>query len=114
MSLKPLSEWQDCRIRRIPGLLQHDPACCAENLAGLLQLSVARLQRLFKDQTGDSLSHYLAEHRLQGAALLLASNETLIKNIAFRAGYRHSSSFARAFLLRFSEYPMAYRNRIHK
>jgi AraC-like DNA-binding protein len=114
VSLKPPNESEDCRIRRVPGLLECDPSCCAEDLAGLLQLTVPRLQRLFKEQTGDSLSHYLAELRLRDAALLLASPETLIKNIAFSAGYRHPSSFARAFLQRFSEYPMAYRKRIHK
>jgi AraC family transcriptional regulator len=76
-----------------------------------VSLSPAHLQRLFKQQTGTPLGKLLAEHRLQKAAELLTLSNLSIKEIAYAAGYRHHSSFVRAFQRRFSQPPKRFRVR---
>jgi AraC-like DNA-binding protein len=80
-----------------------------QNLARELHLSVPYLQRLFKRQTGVSLSKLLNEQRLERAAALLADHGRSVKEIAYTVGYKHVSSFIRAFEHRFSKSPGRYR-----
>ncbi|HEX4603920.1 MAG TPA: helix-turn-helix transcriptional regulator [Candidatus Angelobacter sp.] len=79
------------------------------DLAREVCLSPAHLQRLFKQETGVHIRDLLAENRLNNAAMLLSTTDMEVKEIAYLAGYRHHSSFVRAFQRRFRQSPKEYR-----
>ena len=58
-----------------------------QNLARGLHLSVPYLQRLFKRQTGVSLSKLLNEQGLERATALLADHGRSVKEIAYTVRY---------------------------
>jgi AraC family transcriptional regulator of arabinose operon len=80
-------------------------------LAHTCQISPSRLSHLFKVEMGVSLKNYRQDCQLQLAAAMLVSTRTPIKAIAYTAGYRHPSSFMRAFRSRFGVSPTSYRRR---
>jgi len=104
----------DRRIKTVLQALEADVPPGVSALAGLVNLSPSRLEHLFKQETGLPLRDYVFQCRLGRAAELLASSDEPVKSVAFAVGYRHASSFIRAFLVRFSENPTAYRKRIHE
>jgi len=73
------------------------------------RLSASYLQHLFKARTGSRLGRRLAELRLRRAAFLLVQSNSSIKEIAYAVGYRHPSSFIRAFERFFERSPSDYR-----
>jgi transcriptional regulator GlxA family with amidase domain len=100
---------QERRLRQVVEMLESEPACSIRDLALKVSLSPAHLQRLFKQQTGTHLGALVAERRLQKAAQLLTISNLSIKEIAYAVGYRHHSSFVRAFQRRFAQAPKHYR-----
>jgi transcriptional regulator GlxA family with amidase domain len=101
---------QERRLRQVVEMIEADPASSISNLAMHVSLSPAHLQRLFKRQTGLQLGGLVVERRLQRAAELLIQTNLSIKEIAHAVGYRHHSSFVRAFQRRFSQAPKRYRS----
>lgn len=101
---------QERRLRQVIEIIGSDPALSVRDLAEKVSLSPAHLQRLFKRQTGIQLGCLIAESRLQKAAELLRSTNLSIKEVAYRVGYQHHSSFVRAFERRFAQPPKIYRN----
>lgn len=97
------------RLRQVVEMIESEPSCSIRDLALKVSLSPAHLQRLFKQQTGTQLGSLVAERRLQKAAELLTISNLSIKEIAHTVGYRHHSSFVRAFQRRFSQAPKHYR-----
>jgi transcriptional regulator GlxA family with amidase domain len=79
--------------------------CTMRELAREFDLSPSRLQHLFKERTGARLGHWLTERRLQRAAHLLTTSRMSVKEVAYAVGYRHSSSFVRAFERHFRQAP---------
>lgn len=69
------------------------------------------LQRLFKQETGLCLGAVIAERKLGEAAHLLSATDVVVKEVAYTVGYRHPSSFVRAFRRRFGKSPTQYRQR---
>ena len=108
----PIIKPRDVRIEAAIDALDANPQYVAADLAALVHLSPSRFEHLFKEQMGVPLSEYASQIRLQSAACLLASSEEPVKSVAFVAGYRHASSFIRAFSSRFSESPTTYRKRM--
>lgn len=106
-SLIPLV--RERRLRRVLERIEAGPPQSVRELARQVRLSPTHLQRLFKQETGANISDLLAESRLRNAALLLATTDLEIKEIAYLAGYQHHSSFVRAFQRRFSRSPKDYR-----
>ena len=102
---------QERRLRQVVEMIESDPSCCIRDLALKVSLSAAHLQRLFKQHTGTQLGSVVAERRLQKAAELLTLSNLSIKEIAHVVGYRHHSSFVRAFERRFAQAPKRYRGR---
>jgi AraC-like DNA-binding protein len=102
---------QEHRLRQVVRIIEAEPACSIRDLALRVSLSPAHLQRLFKQETGTQLGGLVAERRLQKAAELLAVSNLSIKEIAHEVGYRHHSSFVRAFQRRFARSPKQYRSR---
>jgi transcriptional regulator GlxA family with amidase domain len=102
----------DIRVRRALEALDQSPRYGVRELASVVNLSVSRLSRLFKNETGTGLGEYITELRLRRAASLLAATAEPVKCIASVVGYHHSSSFVRAFNSRFAENPKAYRAKV--
>jgi transcriptional regulator GlxA family with amidase domain len=97
------------RLQKVLDMIESQPPRSVRELAREVHLSPARLQRLFKLETGVDVSEALAERRLQQAAHLLAASDMQIKEIAYVVGYEHHSSFVRAFQRRFALSPRLYR-----
>ena len=95
-------------LRVMQSMESHLPHSVRE-LAQQVHLSPAHLQRLFKQETGVHISELLTERRLTTAANLLTNTEMGVKEIAYRVGYGHHSSFVRAFHRRFGQPPKRYR-----
>jgi transcriptional regulator GlxA family with amidase domain len=107
-SLQP----QERRLRQVVEMIESEPSCSIRELAMKVSLSPAHLQRLFKQQTGTPLGSLVAERRLQKAAQLLTSSVLSIKEIAHAVGYKHHSSFVRAFQRRFCQAPKNFRGKL--
>ena len=108
----PIIKPRDVRIVAVIDALEENPQYVTVDLAALVHLSSSRFEHLFKEQMGVPLSEYVSQIRLQRAACMLASSEEPVKSVAFVAGYRHASSFIRAFSSRFAESPTEYRKRM--
>lgn len=103
------SRQTDCRIQRVIKLLTEDPSLPLLELADSCQISISRLIHLFKDEIGINVKSYRLDCRLQVAAMMLVSTGIPIRAIAGKAGYRHTSSFTRAFKTHFGVSPACYR-----
>jgi AraC-like DNA-binding protein len=106
-SLAPIV--RDRRLRRVLTRIESCPDSSVRELALEARLSAAHLQRLFKRETGLHISQLLSEYRLEIAVHLLSTSDLQIKEIAYAVGYRHHSSFVRAFRRRFAHSPMRHR-----
>lgn len=67
------------------------------------------LNRLFTDETGDTIHKYLQKKRLSLAAEKLINTDTPISEIAYEAGYHSQQSFTLAFKQIYQYPPQAYR-----
>jgi transcriptional regulator GlxA family with amidase domain len=110
----PLEAIKERRLRQVVDMIDSEPACSIRDLATKVALSPTHLQRLFKRETGIHLGNLVAERRLQEAARLLTVSNLSVKEIAHSVGYRHHSSFVRAFQRRFSKAPKHYRSQDYK
>jgi transcriptional regulator GlxA family with amidase domain len=108
------SRQKDGRIQKVVQVLSEDPSRTLPELAQTFQLSMSRLSHLFKDEIGVNVKHYRIDCRLQITAAMLVFTSTPIKEIAYMAGYRHSSSFARAFKTHFGLSPASYRTKLRR
>jgi len=104
-----VSGQRDFRIQGIVHVLHNDPFRTLPELAHNCQISSSRLSHLFKDEIGINVKQYRLDCRLQMAAESLVSTNRPIKEIAYSAGYRHCSSFVRAFSTHFGMSPTCYR-----
>lgn len=102
---------QDGRLRKVLQMIASDSPRKIHDLALECNLSESHLQHLFKQGTGVGLGRLLSEQRMQRAADLLGQTNLSIKEIAWIAGYEHTSSFTRAFERRYREGPRSYRQK---
>jgi AraC-like DNA-binding protein len=100
------------RLRRVLQMIESHPCRSVSELAQEVHLTPAHLQRLFKQKMGVHVSALIVEQRLQKAAILLATSDLPIKEIAHTVGYEHHSSFVRSFQRRFAQSPKHYRRHI--
>ncbi|SRR5712692_1791811 len=106
-----IPEAHDARVRRVLKIIESDVSLSMHELASAISLSVAHMERLFKQETGMHMRDLLSELRMQKAAELLATSYLEVKEIAYAVGYRHHSSFDRAFQRRFAETPKTHRQK---
>ncbi|MBV9770488.1 MAG: helix-turn-helix transcriptional regulator [Bryobacterales bacterium] len=99
----------ETRLRQVVEIIETEPSCSIRDLALRVSLSPEHLQRLFKRQTGARLGGLIVELKLSRAAQLLGESNLSIKEIAHSVGYKHHSSFGRAFHRRFAVAPNHYR-----
>ena len=68
-----------------------------EDLARLVHVNDQYLMRLFKKETGMSLTQYINEQRILKASHLLKHSDYNINYVADLVGYENLSYFARSF-----------------
>jgi AraC family transcriptional regulator of arabinose operon len=101
----------DYRIRILVAHLEsnlHQPLVL-EELASLVNLSVSRLQHLFKDETGMTIGQYLRHLRLDAASMLMKTTCLTVKEVRGKVGYFNTSCFIRDFKQTFGMTPLRYR-----
>ncbi|HTG69741.1 MAG TPA: response regulator [Candidatus Udaeobacter sp.] len=69
------------------------------------------LSRLYKKETGESLSSYISRVRLEKAALLLTTTNKKVSDISLEVGYQKTQYFIRLFKEYYDVTPQVYRNR---
>ncbi len=97
------------RLQKILETIKSGSPSSIRDLACEFKLSASHLQHLFKAETGSCLGRSLTEERLRRAAALLLESDGSVKEIAYIAGYKHPSSFVRAFTRHFGRGPTDYR-----
>lgn len=69
------------------------------------------LSRLYKKETGESLSSYISRVRMEKAALLLTTTNKKVSDISEEVGYQKTQYFIRLFKEYYDVTPQVYRNR---
>jgi two-component system response regulator YesN len=82
-----------------------------EDLALSVFLNPAYTSRLFRKETGLSLSEYILQERMKKAAQLLQETDLTVSQIASELGYGNFSYFSRMFKRVHGLTPVEYRNR---
>ena len=82
-----------------------------ENLAEQVHLNADYLNRIFKKETGSTLSSYVLERKVAQAKFLLQKTDWLIGDVAAAVGYYNYSSFNRSFKKVTGESPQEWRKR---
>ncbi len=80
-----------------------------EDIANKAHLSKFHFQRIFKGLTGETASEFLIRLRIEKAALLLASSDNTVADIAFACGFNSVEHFSRSFSNSFGVSPTNYR-----
>lgn len=78
-------------------------------LAEKVGLSREHLSRSFHQRYGETLSHFLQQHRMQHARLLLKSSPVSIEEIALQCGFTNQNSFSRGFRAFHQTNPLSFR-----
>ena len=82
-----------------------------QNLSRQACLSPNYLSALFKQREGVSLRNYIEKNRMEMAAYLILTEDSMIEEISERVGYSHCSYFCRAFKKYYDISPLQYRIR---
>jgi transcriptional regulator GlxA family with amidase domain len=101
------------RLRRAVHLIEQHIGrpLSVETLAARLNTSSRQLQRLFKEQTGDSPLAFARRVRLETAAWLLVGTHRTVTDIAGHCGFADASHMGREFRRAYGVAPQAYRGR---
>lgn len=78
-------------------------------LAKEIHLSKSHLSRVFKQETGSSISSYLLARRLKEACRLLEASECSVEEITRRVGLTNASYFIQTFKKHIGVTPLQYR-----
>jgi len=99
LSEQPVLKHFDSRIRKvqehIDGHLSEDLSI--SSLAAIAYLSPTQFKKLFKEQTGLTVSHYITQLRMEKAQALLIHTDYPIQIVAESVGYTDHSAFSRRF-----------------
>ena len=85
-----------------------------ETLAGIAALSPSSMHRLFKVQTGITISAYVSRLRIGNACALLVNSDRPIAWIADEVGYRNLAHFNRQFKTIKRKTPREFRTAFHR
>ncbi|GAB4262765.1 MAG: GlxA family transcriptional regulator [Deferrisomatales bacterium] len=101
----------DPRVRKAIFLMEQNMAepLAVEDLAGQVHTSVRQLERLFREQTGESPSTYYRSLRLRYAHWLLTESRRPVTEVAYDCGFADGSHFARSFKQAFGRSPASVR-----
>lgn len=70
---------------------------CVTQLAEAFNLSETYFSQFFKEQLGQTFSHYLEKMRIDHACKMLEQGSHTVEDIAFASGYGNANTFRRAF-----------------
>lgn len=79
------------------------------DVVGFVKIERSYLFRLFKKETGTSISGYLTAFRIQRACALLADSQLSIKSLSYSVGYHDPLYFSKVFKKATSYTPSQYR-----
>lgn len=82
-----------------------------EDIAAFLHFNPAYLSRLFKKETGLSLSDYIMDLRMKQAKRLLSESDLKVSDVAEITGYRNFSYFSKLFKKQEGYTPQEFRKR---
>lgn len=101
------------RIERVLGYIHThlDQPLSVNALAAQSCWSRWQLQRVFSEQTGVSVAHYVRELKLSCAAKQLLTDKSRIIDIALSYGFASEANFSRAFRQQYGVSPRDYRRR---
>lgn len=94
-------------LEYIDANLQND--LTRENICKAVFISETYLSKLFRKETGVSISEYIVERRIALAKRLLAETNEPISTICVKTGYNFPAHFSKIFRLRTGKTPMQYR-----
>lgn len=80
-----------------------------EKLAEMANLSISRLNHLFRQEVGKTINQYVKTRRLETARDLLRETNLRIKEICFQIGITDNTHFVREFKKFSGLYPKGYR-----
>lgn len=86
-------------------------AVSLRDVAAHCMMSAAYLSRLFNVQTGQSITEYIARHKVEKAKELLRTTDLRVYEIAERVGYTDEHYFNRVFKRYTNQSPRDFRNR---
>lgn len=81
-------------------------------IADQIGISYSYLRRLYKESTGQNLSDYINQLRIQKAKKLLKETNYTVKEIVFMCGYNHERTFFRSFTQMVGISPSKYRSKV--
>ena len=104
----------DRRVEQVIAQIEADVAraCDTAELAALVNLSVSRFRHLFKEETGESVTQYVRELRLERAEFLLRTTFLSIKEVMSESGLTSTSHFVQYFKRKYGRTPSAYRKHL--
>jgi len=98
------------RVKRFVDAHLHDDLN-RERIAGHVYLNPAYLSRLFRKETGMSLTDYIVDRRMEKAKEALAKTNVKISDIALSVGYANFSHFSKQFKRSTGLTPQEYRKK---
>lgn len=103
------------QLRRINELIEActDPSGpTLSALADACGLAARELSALFKKTTGQTLRSHVATTHIARAKVLLGNDALLVKQVAYRSGFRNAAAFGEAFRRATGLTPVQYRRRL--
>jgi signal transduction histidine kinase/DNA-binding response OmpR family regulator len=82
-----------------------DPEFGVNELAGILYMSRATLNRKTRALTGESINRFIQSYRLKRGAQLLKTNFGNVTDVAFEVGFSNSAYFTKCFKEKFHQLP---------
>ncbi|WP_018931255.1 response regulator transcription factor [Gracilibacillus lacisalsi] len=83
---------------------------CLDDIAHVLKMSPNYISRLYKDKTGDNISHFIMKTRMEKAAELLRDYHYKTYEISEAVGYHNPKNFTRTFKKYHGVTPRDFRN----
>ncbi len=99
----------DPRVVTVVSIIARQPQTRLPILAASVNLSLARLRRLFKAETSCTLCKYVKQRRLARGQELLQTTDLSVKQVSAAVGFTDADYFAREFRRTFSIRPTVYR-----
>lgn len=88
-----------------------DPNLTLSKVSEKTNISVSRIKNILNEYSGMPFSDTLREQRIIMAATLLTDKKLDIKEIAYKVGFSHPSSFSRAFKNKYGIIPSEFRDK---